>query len=210
VIELTISTLAYPAESLAAWRRGPDMLEAARVDEDLVNILTNKRKARPGVRFFGEAFVATKLRHTKAFYGSFQWLTTSRFLEDAPFPPSPTATFKEKYRRALHDYFGSQLATIQENAERLRDRTGVKPAAPDLWLVVQRNRHRFIEVKLPHDSVRDNQLAGLAVIAVSLARAKDSVSVELIELYAEGKGRPPKNTASAERFRHFRREITGR
>jgi hypothetical protein len=210
LIELTTTTLAYPAESLAAWQRGPDMLDAARIDEDLVTILSNKRKARPGVRFFGEAFVATKLRHTKALYGSFQWLTTSRFLEDTPFRPSPTAAFKEKYRRALHDYFGSQLATLHENAKRLRDRTGVKPATPDLWLVVPRNRHRFIEVKLPHDSVRDNQLAGLAVIGVSLARAKDSVSVELIDLFAEGKGPPPKHTASAERFRHFRREITGR
>jgi VRR-NUC domain len=209
VIELTTSTLAYPAESLTAWQRGPDMLEGARVDEDLVSILTNKRKARPGSRFFGEAFVATKLRHTRAFYGSFQWLTTPRFLTDDPFAPSPTAAFKEKYRRALHDYFGGQLATMQENAQRLRDRTGVKPAAPDLWLIVQPNRHRFIEVKLPRDSVRDNQLAGLAVIAVSLRKTKDSVAVEVIELFVEGQSPPRKNATTTERFRYFGREITG-
>ena len=103
MIELTTSTLAYPAESRAGWRDGPEMLEAARVDEDLKKILTAKRKVRPGSRFFGEAFVATKHRHKKAFYGSFQWLTTSRFLGDDPFPPSVTAELEEKYRRALHD-----------------------------------------------------------------------------------------------------------
>jgi hypothetical protein len=209
MIELPTSTLASPADVRAAWRDGPEMLEAARVDEDFKNILSNKRKVRPGSRFFGEAFVATQVSHKKAFYGSFQWLTTSRFLMNDPFPPSPTAEFKEKYRRALHDYFGSKLAKLQENANRLRERTGVKPAAPDLWLV-QRNAHRFIEVKLPRDRVRDNQLAGLAVIAVSLAGAKIPVSVELIALYPEGQAPPTSDRESVDRFRYFKLEIRQR
>jgi hypothetical protein len=202
-------TMAYAAESLAAWQRGPEMLEESSADEDLKKVLKQKREARPGSRFFGEAFVATTLDHTHAFYGSFQWLTTSRFLGGDSFPPSPTREFRERYRRALHDFFGTELAALQDNAMRLRDRTGVKPAAPDLWLV-QRSWHRFIEVKLPRDRVRDNQLAGLAVIAVSLARARKRISVELIELYPEGQAPHLKDTDSADRFRQFRREITSR
>jgi len=65
-------------------------------------------------------------------------------------------------------------------------------------------------VKLPRDQVRDSQLAGLAVIAVSLAGANREISVEVIDLYPEGRKRPATDMALADRFHDFGREITRR
>jgi len=44
---------------------------------------------------------------------------------------------------------------------------GKRPMPPDLWLVVD-GVHRFIEVKLPGDNLRPEQIAGLALIAACL------------------------------------------
>jgi hypothetical protein len=47
----------------------------------------------------------------------------------------------------------------------LEESSGIRPAAPDLWLIDSSGNHGFMELKLPHDQVSDDQLAGLAVIA---------------------------------------------
>ena len=64
---------------------------------------------------------------------------------------------------------------------------GEKPSPPDLWLIDGAGNHRFIEVKLPGDTVRDCQLAGLAVIASSLpSRPGMKVNVEVFDLHPSG------------------------
>lgn len=59
---------------------------------------------------------------------------------------------------------------------------GKAPTAPDLWIIDKRGRHRFIEVKLPGDSVAEHQLAGMAAI-VAVLSGPQKVSVELVELH---------------------------
>ncbi len=57
-----------------------------------------------------------------------------------------------------------------------------KPVGPDLWLVTP-HEHRFIEVKLPDDTVAEHQLLGLALIVTHL-RAQRPISVEIAQLYS--------------------------
>lgn len=59
---------------------------------------------------------------------------------------------------------------------------GRKPVAPDLWLTTA-NRHLFIEVKLPGDTIARHQLVGLALIAMYL-RGDKPISVRIVNLYS--------------------------
>lgn len=156
----------------------------------LKDILGTKvfRRGKGTRRFFGEAYVTTQIAHADGYYGSFQWLTNSIFLGSRPFPKGSTQEFQQQYRSALQRQFCDQLKRLQQNAKRLEEATGVRPAAPDLWLIDMSGRHRFIEIKLPKDEVSDSQIAGLSVIAASL-QSERGVSVEIIELNPDRKGR---------------------
>jgi DNA invertase Pin-like site-specific DNA recombinase len=109
-------------------------------------------------------------------------VTNPRFVGVKPFPGSAA----EHLRDALQRHFGERrLRRLQQAVRRLhRSRhkvlKGKLPTAPDLWLVERRGRHRFIEVKLPGDSMAPHQLAGMAAIAWIL-----NASVEVIELRNE-------------------------
>lgn len=191
--------MTYPADSELEWRRSCEMLASSKACTYLKEILGGKVSRRKGGtrRFFGEAFVATQIDHDEGYYGSFQWLTNPMFLGDRAFRHGPTQDFQKQYRRALQHHFPGQLEGLQSNAERIERRVGVKPAAPDLWLIDSSGNHRFIEVKLPKDEVSDNQLAGLAVIAASI-RSKHLLSVEVIEL------NPDREARVGEFIRHLR------
>jgi hypothetical protein len=182
MLHLNQSSGSYPAGLLQAWTDGEyKMLTSSSASNYLKEILPEKASKRIGTRrFFGEAFVAANLRHEHGWYGSFKWLMTSKWLHECKVPER-----QRLYREALRRYFGrEQLEEVQSRARSLhrkRGKTlkGKKPVPPDLWVVDAEGNHEFIEVKLPGDSMKPHQLAGLAIIASCLPA---SVSVRIISL----------------------------
>lgn len=164
-----------------------DLIPACQFLKDILGGKVSRRRGNTR-RFFGEAFVATQVPHSEGYYGSFQWLRSPRFLNDQPFPKGPTQNFQNLYRSALHRHFPSKLELLQPHSQGFEAKTGITPAAPDLWLVDLSGNHRFMEVKLPKDEVGKNQLAGLAVIATSFGSV-GNVSVEIVELNPDRESR---------------------
>lgn len=185
--KLRAFSMPYPDALLQKWKNGKyGMLTSSKASDYLKGILVDKAKERRGTRrFFGESYVATKVSHRDGFYGSFKWLTNSRFVGGGRFGQGPTEQYKDRFRKALRDNFTKkQLRDLQQKANRLRGR---KPVPPDLWLIDRKGNHRFIEVKLPGDRLGSHQLAGLALIAHCLrGRSNARVSVEIVELHANG------------------------
>ena len=182
--DLTIVRLTYPQASLEAWKaQRYRMLTSSGASRFLKRILKKKASGRGGTRrFFGEAYVAVNTPHTEGFYGSFKWLTNPRFSDGRPFPDGQSSQYQKELRRALVKYFGTdQLVGLRKRAIAFRKRTGIVPVPPDLWLIDRYGNHRFIEVKLPGDSIKDGQLAGLALIATSLF-VTTRISVEIADL----------------------------
>jgi hypothetical protein len=179
---LQVQPLAFPESELLRWKKGNyEILARSRASSFLKQILDEKarNRSRPGRRFFGEAFVATRVDHEEGWYGSFKWLTS--------LSPKRGSAYAKEYRAALKDAFPS-VSDLPSRALALCDPLeGKKPVPPDLWLIVN-GEHQFIEVKLPGDDIRSTQIAGLALIATCLSRRSD-VSVWLYNLYPEG-GRP--------------------
>lgn len=107
----------------------------------------------------------------------------------AHFLKGQTRKFKEQFREALFRHFGKgRIEKLIERAATAERVTGLRPVAPDLWLVDRRGNHQFIEVKLPGDRIRPTQQLGMELIASHL-RAKSRLSVEIIELKPESGGR---------------------
>lgn len=179
-----IRPMSYPPNRLRDWRRKDcRLLSSSQACDYLKEILADKVARRDGGRrFFGEAYVATQIQHQTGYYGSFKWLTNARFSDDRPFPNGPTKRFQEDLRRALLEHFGRrQLEMLRKRANAVHKATGLRPVAPDLWLIDREGNHRFIEVKLPGDRIRPQQLTGLDLIK-SCLHAKTQVSVEIVEL----------------------------
>jgi hypothetical protein len=176
--------LAFPKSKLLQWEQGKyEMLGQLKAWSFLKRILDEKvhNRRRPGRRFFGETFVATNVSHEKGWYGSFKWLIS--------WPARQSSGYAGEYRAALKDAFPS-VSKIPPKALGLRKLlVGKKPVPPDLWLIVN-GEHRFIEVKLPGDTIRPTQIAGLAVIATCLP-SKENVSVWLYNLHPEGERPDP-------------------
>lgn len=182
---LRIVSMTYPRRLEEQWRQSCEMLKASNACQYLKDILVEKVSRRSGGtrRFFGEAYVATQVDHVDGYYGSFQWLRSSKFVGERPFRTGPTQAFQTEYRAALQRHFPGELEHLQRNAAVIELKTGTRPSAPDLWLIGADGSHRFIEVKLPNDTVSLGQLAGLAVIGSSFRR--QAVSVEVVELNPE-------------------------
>ena len=168
------------------------MLKSSTAYKHIKDILLMKvgNKKNAGVRFFGESFVACAkdMQHDEGYYGSFKWLTNHKFRTDDDFPKGPTREYKEQLRTALQKYFGSgQLRDLQTAAHAIHAKhgkkllNGQKPVPPDLWLV-SKERHRFIEAKLPRDWVEPHQVAGLALISCCLNSPGRKISVEIVEV----------------------------
>lgn len=180
--KLTVSSQPYDTRLLPGWKRG--RLRRQHASKALLGLLMKKarKKTKKTTRFFGEAYVANTTPHQEGHYGSFKWLTNPRFVGAKPFPAGPA----EHLREALQRHFGERrLRRLQQTARQLhhirhKALKGKLPTAPDLWLVDRRGRHRFIEVKLPGDSMAPHQIAGMAAIACIL-----NASVEVIELRNE-------------------------
>lgn len=180
----------FDQAQLDAWRRGrrDEIIRRAGSDH-LRGVLKLKASSRKRLtaRFFGEAYIASCNPDCSGFYGSFKWLTNKRFGGTEPFAKRPAKPFQEALRAELHKHF-SQAAVleVQKAASHLhRERSsalqGKKPTAPDLWLIDEQGHHRFIEARMPGDSLAPHQVAGLAILAACLGR-RHSVSVEVIEL----------------------------
>ena len=189
--ELRIETLTFSEAERQRWRTGKgDMLENSSASPFLKRVLAKKHRVRP-TRFFGEAFVASRMSHAEGYYCPFKWLTSSTWANADALEAKDSAEFK----RALARHF-PKLGELQAKAAAFaKVLGGSKPVAPDLWLVVN-GEHRFVEVKLPKDAVAPQQLAGLALLAKCLPSQKP-VSVILVNL-----------DNSADQFDEFANQLT--
>ena len=190
MLQLVLAQQPFDQEKLDAWKKGQrEAIISLAGSDHLRGVLKLKASSRKKLttRFFGESYLASINTKCEGFYGSFKWLTNPRFATLKPFPKGPAQAFQQKLRDALHEHFTQDgIARLQRAAWRLyrTDKTVLndkKPTAPDLWLIDERRHHRFIEAKLPGDSLAPHQLAGLAVLASCLGD-RHSVSVEVIEL----------------------------
>jgi len=206
--DLKFTPIEFSENDRDAWVSGDySLLASSRASSYLKRVLPRKaekrRLRRATDRFFGEAFVATRVLHEFGYYGSFRWLTNPFFLTTPAINTPGTLTDRDELHRALWDSFGeAQLRSLHMKAGRVEAATGEKPAPPDLWLIDQKGEHVFCEVKLPGDRVRACQLAGLAVIAASLKPATgSSVRVEVFDLHPKDLG-----ARRTEAFKRFCRE----
>jgi len=190
--EAQIEFMPYPESLLQAWKSGDySMLTSSTASDYIKRILVHKAKKRPGRRFFGEAFIASRVAMKEGWYNSFQWLTSDKWLTGRGLEPE----FERPFHRALLKYMGADvLPNLQRKALSLysqdRDRFLVgkefkKPVAPDLWIIDKQGRFRFIESKLPGDTIQPHQLAGLALIKKYL-KPSSQVTVSIVTLYPEG------------------------
>ncbi len=175
--KLRIHADSFSEDELQAWRKGDYSLVKG-CSRLLKRRLRDKACARPGRRFFGESKVLATHPYEEAWYGSFKWLTSSRWSGDQKLADR----YQVGFRDALKDHF-HELAEFQQTvALSMRRFGGDRPVGPDLWLITPKE-HRFIEVKLPGDRLARHQLVGLALIAVFLRADRGPVSVEVVNLF---------------------------
>jgi hypothetical protein len=214
---LQITPLEYDPRLEGKWKNGRyGHLRKSSASEFVRNIICKKANTRRrgrllkgkqgDRRFFGEAFVAASIPHRHGWFGSFKWLTSQKYDKGEDSGDSP---FQRELRTALHKHITPDgLQRLRETARKAEECLGIKPALPDLWLIT-RDGHRFIEVKLPGDTVRDEQLAGLATLAASL-RLAVPVMVEVAELFPEGKrGRKKGWDEERSKFDSFYKTLCG-
>lgn len=166
------------------------MLTNSRASEFIKDILTYKAKARPGRRFFGEAYIVTQIGMKAGWYSSFKWLTADRWVSGRGLKNK----FERDFYHALMEYIGSDsIKKLQEKAlsffnkhrEQFKvGKTYKKPVAPDLWIIDQKGRFRFIESKLPDDRIGHAQIAGMNLIKEHL-KVPAPVSVSIMQLHPE-------------------------
>lgn len=175
----------YPKPLLKAWEEEDySFLIESRASKYIKDILVCKAKKRPGRRFFGEAYIASRIEMKDGWYSSFKWLTSPKWLTGDGLGSSQEASFFE----ALMEYIGPEMILkLQEKAKVYGKGTeggSTKPAAPDLWLIGKDGDFRFIESKMPWDTIRPSQVAGLKLIKKYL-RANAPVRVSIINLHPE-------------------------
>lgn len=192
MFELRIEMLTFREADRQRWRNGQDdMLQNSSASAFLKRVIGKKHRIRPN-RFFGEALVASRIKHDEGYYSSFKWLTSSAWSNSADLEAEDAAEF----RRALAKHF-PRLGELQAKARALFEAVGGRrPTAPDLWLVVN-GEHRFVEVKLANDDLASHQYAGLALIAKCLPSEKP-ISVVLANL-----------DCTADQFAHYCGVIDG-
>ena len=181
----------YPSYLLEAWKDGDySMLTRSKASDYIKEILVHKAKTRPGKRFFGEAYIASRINMEAGWYNSFKWLTAAKWVTGEGLEP----IFEKPFHAALMQYIGKELLyDLQAKAaffyngykeKNMEGRQHKKPVAPDLWVIDENGRFIFIESKLPGDSINSHQIAGLALIKKHL-EVLTQVSVSIINLYPE-------------------------
>jgi len=183
----------YPEALLANWKGGDhSMLTDSSASDYIKRIITFKASNRPGGRFFGEAYIASTEDMVDGWYNSFKWLTADKWLTGKGLNEDLERPFHE----ALMEHVGKDiLSNLQDGAKKLfeqhkglfeEDGAPKRPVAPDLWLVSRTGQLKFIESKLPGDTIGVGQIAGLALIK----NAVKDVSVSIVSLYPEGRSCP--------------------
>jgi hypothetical protein len=179
----------YPDYLLEAWKYGDySMLTRSNASEYIKKILVHKAKIRPGKRFFGEAYIASRIDMKEGWYNSFKWLTANKWVTGKGLEP----IFEKPFHAALMHHIGKELLyDLQAKSasfyngykeKNLEGQQHKKPVAPDLWVIDENGRFIFIESKLPGDSINSHQIAGLALIKKHL-EVRTQVSVAIINLY---------------------------
>ena len=190
-IELKNDFLPYPESRLETWKTGDySMLTDSNASDYIKEILTFKAKTRHGRRFFGEAYISSRIEMKEGWYNSFKWLTADKWLSGDGLEPK----FEKPFHSALMKHIGADvLARLQEHAVNFYNRHKErfmngskyrKPVAPDLWLIDKEGGFRFIESKLPGDTIGLHQIAGLALIGKCL-KVSVPISVSIMNLYPE-------------------------
>lgn len=190
-IEIKNEFLPYSQLLLKAWKAGDySMLINSNASDYIKDILLFKTKTRSGRRFFGESYIASRVEMKEGLYNSFKWLTAIKWLSGEGLE----SKFERPFYNALMEHLGADMLSIlQENSinfynnhkEKLIDgKKYKKPVAPDLWLIDKEGRFRFIESKLPGDTIGAHQIAGLALIKKYIKVAVP-VSVSIMHLYPE-------------------------
>ena len=192
----------YPEPLLEAWKSGDySMLSRSNASDYIKEILIHKAKIRPGRRFFGESYIASRIDMRDGWYNSFKWLTSKRWITGKSLKPR----FEKPFHKALVKHIGLDvLSKLQEKSIRLFEKHKEKfregdvfrkPVAPDLWLIETNGDFRFIESKLPGDKIGYHQLAGLALIK-KYVKVQNMVSVSICNLYPANKQKPKTDYAT--------------
>jgi hypothetical protein len=187
IADIQTIDIEYSKALLNAWKKGDySMLTSSKASEFIKAILIKKAKKRPGRRFFGEAYLASKMKMKYGWYISFKWLTSEKWLSGNGLKPD----FEKPFHDALIKYFSfDNLSNLQKesrayfenNAGELNKR---KPVAPDLWIIDENGNHRFIECKLPGDKIAPHQIAGLLLIKENL-KDFSRILVSIVNLYSD-------------------------
>jgi len=175
----------YPKPLLEAWEEGDySFLVESRASNYIKEILVCKAKKRPGRRFFGEAYISSKIEMKDGWYSSFKWLTSPKWLTGYRLDFFRGAPFFE----ALMEYLGPKIILrLQEKTKvywKGTEGDSTKPVAPDLLLIGKDGEIRFIESKMPWDTIRPNQVAGLKLIK-KYVTVNVPVRVSIINLHPE-------------------------
>ena len=95
-VELKNEFLAYPESLLEAWKLGDyTMLTHSNASDYIKKILTFKAKNRTGRRFFGEAYIASRIEMKEGWYNSFKWLTADKWLSGGGLEPKFEKPFSQ-------------------------------------------------------------------------------------------------------------------
>ena len=181
----------YPDYLLERWKQGDySMLTRSNASDYIKEILVHKAETRPGKRFFGEAYIASRIDMVQGWYNSFKWLTADKWITGNGLEPR----FEKPFHVALMQNIGKDLlynlqakaaAFYNEYKEKYEGEGQHKrPVAPDLWVIYKNGNFIFIESKLPGDSIKPHQIAGMALIKKHL-EACAQVSVSIITLHPE-------------------------
>ena len=117
-------------------------------------------------------------------YNSFKWLTSKKWLTGNGLEP----VFEKPFHDALIKNFGfNRLSNLQKESKSLfsnnvDDFNKKKPVAPDLWIIDKNGNHKFIECKLPGDTIGLHQKAGLILIKENLKNSSQ-ITVSIANLY---------------------------
>jgi len=181
--------MSFPLEFLKRWRNGDySLLTSANIPSYIKQIVVQKAKVRPGRRFFGEAFAAVSMSKEikDGFYSSYKWMTAEKWITGK----SLKSEFEKSFYDGLHKYIGTEnIKEIQKRSDKYRvSHNGNKPVASDLILIGNNGRLLFLEIKLPGDTIRPNQIPGLAILK---SFAPLNAEVSIISLYPES-ATPPK------------------
>ncbi|OQC53592.1 MAG: hypothetical protein BWX55_00986 [Deltaproteobacteria bacterium ADurb.Bin022] len=178
------TSMYYSEHLLQSWRNGDySMLMSSDASDYIKKIIAAKTKIRQGRRFFGEAFIASNIKMRDGWYNSFKWLTDPIWITGDGLKNE----FQRLFHGALLKHIGLEsLASLQNNVllyyqEHEGELKHKKPVAPDLWVIEPSGHFIFIEAKLPGDSPKPQQLAGLMLIKKYL-KVLVPVTVKIINL----------------------------